>query len=55
MKGKVLAQDDNSGGNRNARILFTVPANDIYTIVATTAGADQFGEFTLTVTELTEP
>jgi hypothetical protein len=48
--GKQLAQDDDSGGNNNARILFTAPADGIYRIYATSFGM-QGGLFELKVRE----
>jgi hypothetical protein len=48
--GKQLAEDDDGGGNLNARIVFNCPADGAYRIVATTflGGA---GPFTLTITQ----
>jgi serine protease Do len=46
-----LAQDDNSGGDRDARILVQCPAEGMYVIVATTFGVGM-GNFTLKVTEV---
>jgi hypothetical protein len=48
--GKQLAQDDDSGGNNNARIRFTAPADGIYRIYATSFGK-QGGLFELKVRE----
>ena len=48
--GNQLAEDDDSGGNLNARIRFTVTKDDVYLIHATTLGGG-FGNYTLTVKE----
>lgn len=48
--GKQLAQDDDSGGNNNARIRFTPPEDGIYRIYATTFN-QQMGLFDLKVRE----
>jgi hypothetical protein len=45
--GKVLAEDDDSGGSQNARLLFRAPASGTYRIVATSFEPDQTGKFTL--------
>jgi len=45
---KTLAEDDDSGGNLNARITFRAPADGIYRLRATSFGAGR-GPFTLTV------
>jgi hypothetical protein len=45
---KTLAEDDDSGGNLNARITFRAQADGIYRIRATSFGAAR-GPFTLTV------
>jgi hypothetical protein len=45
---KELARDDDSGGNLNARIVFTAPATGSYRIIATTFNR-QVGPFTLSV------
>jgi hypothetical protein len=49
--GKQLAQDDDSGGNLNARIKFAVPKDDTYKIIATTFGGGS-GNYTLSVKEV---
>ena len=38
--GKQLAQDDDSGGNNNARITYKAPADGVYRIYATTFGLE---------------
>lgn len=48
--GKQLAQDDDSGGNNNARIHFTPPEDGIYRIYATTFN-QKLGLFDLKVRE----
>jgi hypothetical protein len=49
-RGGVLAQDDDSAGSLNARIgPFRLPTNGTYTIVATSLGGDDVGEFSLTL------
>jgi serine/threonine protein kinase len=45
---QTLAQDDDSGGNRNARIIFRAPADGVYRLRATSFGLGR-GSFTLTV------
>jgi peroxiredoxin len=52
--GKQLAEDDDSGGFPDARIIFKAPKDDTYVIICTTFGCTTFGqaetgEFTLTV------
>jgi len=45
--GTDIAHDDDSGGGLNARIVQTLPATGMYTIVADTYRSGQFGAFTL--------
>lgn len=47
--GNRLAQDDDSGGGLNARIVFKVKATDTYRIVATTMPPNKTGKFSLAV------
>ncbi len=47
-KGKELAQDDDSGGNLNSKIVFVPPAKGKYTIVATSFGGG-LGNYQLVV------
>ena len=47
--GKTLAQDDDGGGMRNARISFLAPSAGPYRIVVTTYRDREVGEFRLTV------
>ncbi len=49
--GKVLAADDDSGGNLNARIVFRPTKTDTYRVIATTFGGGATGPFTLTAIE----
>jgi hypothetical protein len=53
-KGKQLAEDDDSGGDVNARIAFKAPKTDAYRIVVTTFEAKQAGNFLLAVKKLDE-
>jgi thiol-disulfide isomerase/thioredoxin len=46
--GKQLAEDDDSGGNLDAKIVFKAPKTDTYTIIATTYANGETGKFTLT-------
>jgi serine/threonine protein kinase len=48
--GKKLAEDDDSGGGLNARIIFRVEQDGVFRILATSFNAGQ-GAFTLTVRE----
>ncbi len=50
-KGNILAQDDDSGGGLNARILFTAPATGAYQIVATSLVPNVYGGYVLIVSE----
>ena len=47
-EGKIVASDDDSGGNRNARIVFSPRRDSEYRIIATTLSPAN-GPFTLTV------
>lgn len=49
--GNFTAQDDDSGGNLNALLEVTLPANGEYRIYATTYAADITGAYTLRVSE----
>jgi hypothetical protein len=51
--GKVVAQNDDGGGNLNSRIVFPAKQNGSYRVVATTL-SPATGDFTLTV-RATEP
>lgn len=50
--GNFTAQDDDSGGNLNARLEVTLPASGEYRIAATTFGADVTGNYMLRVSEI---
>ena len=54
-KGKILAEDDDSGGNLDARIVYRAQQSGIYRLVATTIAPKGHpagtGAFVLTVTE----
>jgi hypothetical protein len=47
-EGKIVAQDDDSGGNLNARIIYSPSIDGEFRIIATTL-AKATGDFTLTV------
>jgi hypothetical protein len=49
MNGHVLARDDDSGGNLNARIVFTLPYTGNYRMIANTVTVGATGPYTLTV------
>ena len=49
--GNVLARDDDSGGNLNARIFFSPPATGKYRIICTSFSRHDIGNFVLTVVE----
>jgi Bacterial pre-peptidase C-terminal domain len=53
-EGTQVAEDDNSGGMQDARIVFRAPKTGDYSIVATSVG-ESMGKFTLTVKELIIP
>jgi HEAT repeat protein len=48
-QGEELAQDDDSGGNLNARIIFRAPADGWYRIIVTSYAANTAGAYTLKV------
>ena len=48
-KGNQLEEDDDSGGNLNARIIFNCTRDAEYTVLCTTFGANEAGNYTLTV------
>jgi WD40 repeat protein len=52
--GKVLAEDNDSGGNRNARLVFTAPATALYRVVANNLTSNQ-AVFHLIITEEAGP
>jgi len=47
--GNVLARDDDSGGNLNARITFTLPYTGTYRLLANTLRVGATGAYTLSV------
>src|SRR5262249_18458849 len=47
--GTQLAQDPDSGGMLNARIIFNCPRDDEYKVIATAFNPDRIGNFTVTV------
>ena len=53
-KGQILAEDDDSGGDLNARIVFKAPTTAKYRIVVTSCGPGMTGDFTLSVFEAAE-
>ncbi len=52
LAGKTLAEDDDSGGNPNACIIFTAPSSAEFRIVATSSRPGMTGDFTLAFSEL---
>lgn len=50
-KGKQLAEDDDSGGDLNARLIFRAPADGEYRIIVTSFDEGETGEYTLRVRE----
>jgi hypothetical protein len=48
--GNVLAEDDDSGGNLNARIIFTPTYTGTYNVVATSFNAGATGAYTISIT-----
>ena len=46
---KQLAEDDDSGGDLNAKIVFTPAADGVYRIIATAFDSETTGNYTLTV------
>jgi S1-C subfamily serine protease len=54
-RGAVLAEDDDSGGFLNARIIFTAPRSDFYRIIATSCNPNETGAYVLTVAEADGP
>jgi hypothetical protein len=47
--GRQLAQDDDSGGGHDARIVFRPPQDGTYRIVVTTFAPEQVGNYTLSI------
>jgi hypothetical protein len=52
LNGRVLAEDDDSGGGLNARINFRPAQTGPYVIIATCYNANQTGPFTLSIREM---
>ena len=48
-KGKKLAEDDDSGGNLDSRIVFRADVDGVYHIIATSLDGTETGEFGLSV------
>lgn len=48
--GNELGKDDDSGGNTDAQVTITIPANGRFAIVANSLGADETGAYTIQVT-----
>jgi len=48
-KSKLLAQDDDSGGDLHSRITYRATQDGVFHIIATTLDGDETGEFTLKV------
>ncbi|MCI0462344.1 MAG: redoxin domain-containing protein [Gemmataceae bacterium] len=48
-RGKELAQDDDSGGNLNSRIIFACQADGEYKVICTAFNAQGMGDYVLTV------
>ena len=45
--GEELSQDDDSGGQSNARVTTTLPSNGTYTVFVNTSGSNQQGQYSL--------
>jgi len=50
-QGRDLIQDDDSGGNRDAKLVFTLPEDGTYTILAHSYGARETGPYDLRLAE----
>ncbi len=48
-KSKLLAHDDDSGGDLNSRIVYRAERDGVFHIIASSLGGDETGEFTLKV------
>jgi hypothetical protein len=48
-KGKQLAEDDDSGGGTDARIIFDCKTAGEYRVIVTSFNAEETGDFTVTV------
>jgi hypothetical protein len=47
--GKVLAEDDDTGGGLNAQIAYTLSSDGTYSVTATSSGGNSIGSFTLSM------
>ncbi len=47
-RGETLSEDDDSAGNLNAQIVYTLPADGTYTLVATSNTRNRTGAYSLT-------
>ena len=54
-QGKKLAEDNDSGGNTNAKIVFRAPRDEAYRIVVLSFNGNETGNYTLTVRKIAEP
>lgn len=52
-QGRDIAQDDDSGGNTNARLTYTLPENGTYTVLANSYSPRETGEYSLRVATAT--
>ncbi len=52
--GKKLAEDNDSGGERNAKLVFRAPSEGTYRVVITTFNANETGKYPLTVRKQAE-
>ncbi len=50
-QGRDMAQDDDSGGERNARLQFVLPEDGTYTVLANSYGTRETGAYNLKVAE----
>ncbi len=50
-QGRDMAQDDDSGGERNARLQFVLPEDGTYTVLANSYGTRETGTYNLKVAE----
>ena len=53
--GQELAQDDDSGGEKNARIVITLPENGTYKLLANSYEAGDSGEYKLKIEAVSSP
>jgi hypothetical protein len=54
-RDEILAADDDGAGNLNARIVYTLPADGTYTLVATSNTVTRTGAYVLTVVGIESP